>query len=251
MYSCAILAGGGKDSVKLFNISATSKGAIPILGKPMVEYVLRAVRDAKSVDKILYVGDLDVLSDIKTRVDFYIPDAGDLFSNLMNALEFFKEEAQILIVTSDIPLIKGYMIDEFLSKCDRSAVFCYSFVKKEDSERIFPKAHRTYVKLREGQFTGGNIMLISPSHILKHKKLIERIIGSRKNPLNLARLIGWTTIIKYIIGKLDIPTIEAKASNILGGKTQAILMKYPEVSFDVDNQSQLNLVEERLAQQTF
>lgn len=79
MYSCAILAGGGKDSVKLFNISASSKGAIPILGRPMVEYVLEAVRSAKKVNKILYVGDLEVLSNIKIKVDYSIPDTGDLF----------------------------------------------------------------------------------------------------------------------------------------------------------------------------
>lgn len=250
MYSCAILAGGGKDSVKLFNISASSKGAIPILGRPMVEYVLEAVRSAKKVNKILYVGDLEVLSNIKIKVDYSIPDTGDLFFNLINALEFFKENLQVLIVTSDIPLIKGYMLDDFLSRCDRSAVFCYSFVRKEDSEKLFPKAHRTYVRLREGSFTGGNIMLVSPSYILKNKELIEKIISSRKNPFGLAKIIGWGTIVRYIIGNLDIPTLESRASKILGGKTQAVLMEYPEIGFDVDNQNQLGFVEERLVQQT-
>jgi len=246
MYNCAVMAGGGKDSLKLFNVSATSKGAIPISGKPMVEYVIEALRSAKSIDKILYVGDIEILSSIKVRVDYSISDAGELFLNLMNALEFFKGESQILIVTSDIPLIKGYMIDVFLSRCDRSAIFCYSFVRREDSEKLFPKAHRTYVKLKEGSFTGGNIMLVNPTFILRNRELIRGIVSNRKNPFNLAKLIGWNIILRYIMGNLDIPTLEAKSSKILGGKTQAVLMEYPEIGFDVDNQTQLNFVEERL-----
>ncbi|HON72684.1 MAG TPA: molybdopterin-guanine dinucleotide biosynthesis protein A, partial [bacterium] len=62
----------------------------------------------------------------------------------------------------------------------------------------------------------------------------------------LAKLIGWNIILRYIMGNLDIPTLEAKSSKILGGKTQAVLMEYPEIGFDVDNQTQLNFVEERL-----
>jgi len=247
MYNCAIMAGGGKDSLKLFNVSATSKGAVPISGKPMVEYVIEALRSAKSIDKILYAGDIEILSSIKMRVDYSISDAGELFLNFMNALEFFKDESQVLIVTSDIPLIKGYMIDEFLSRCDRSAIFCYSFVRKEDSEKLFPKAHRTYVKLKEGAFTGGNIMLVNPSFILKNREIIQRVISNRKNPFNLAKLIGLAIILRYITGSLDIPTLEAKSSRILGGKTQAVLMEYPEIGFDVDNQTQLKFVEEILA----
>ncbi len=247
MYNCAIMAGGGKDSLKLFNVSATSKGAVPISGKPMVEYVIEALRSAKSIDKILYAGDIEILSSIKMRVDYSISDAGELFLNFMNALEFFKDESQVLIVTSDIPLIKGYMIDEFLSRCDRSAIFCYSFVRKEDSEKLFPKAHRTYVKLKEGAFTGGNIMLVNPPFILKNREIIQRVISNRKNPFNLAKLIGLAIILRYITGSLDIPTLEAKSSRILGGKTQAVLMEYPEIGFDVDNQTQLKFVEEILA----
>jgi len=247
MYNCAIMAGGGKDSLKLFNVSATSKGAVLISGKPMVEYVIEALRSAKSIDKILYAGDIEILSSIKMRVDYSISDAGELFLNFMNALEFFKDESQVLIVTSDIPLIKGYMIDEFLSRCDRSAIFCYSFVRKEDSEKLFPKAHRTYVKLKEGAFTGGNIMLVNPSFILKNREIIQRVISNRKNPFNLAKLIGLAIILRYITGSLDIPTLEAKSSRILGGKTQAVLMEYPEIGFDVDNQTQLKFVEEILA----
>lgn len=244
------MAGGGKESVRLFNLSVSSKGAIPILGRPMIEYVIKAVKSAKSIDKILYVGDLEVLPKINTKVNYSIPDTGDFFFNLISGLEFFKNESQVLIVTSDIPLIKGYMIDEFLSRCDKSAVFCYSFVRKEDSERLFPKAHRTYVKLKEGSFTGGNIMLVSPSHILKIGELLEKIISARKNPFILAKIFGWSTIISYIIGSLSISSLEAKASRILGGKAQAVLMEYPEIGFDVDTPIQLNFVEGKLAEQT-
>ncbi|MGC8972335.1 MAG: NTP transferase domain-containing protein [bacterium] len=252
MYKAVVMAGGGKESLKLFkNQDVTSKGAIPILGKPMVSYVLEALKNAKNVDEILYIGDLEVLSNISIKVDYSLPDSGGLFSNLMRALEFFKRENKVLVLTSDIPLIKSYMIDEFLSRCDSSAVFCYSFVRKEDLERFFPSARRTYVRVREGYFNGGNLIVVSPSYILPKGELLEKIISSRKNPFYLAKLFGIGIIIGYIVGTVRISTLEARATKILGGRAQAVLMEYPEISFDVDNQLQLEFVEEKLGKQTF
>lgn len=250
MYKAVVMAGGGKESLKNFNNQGiTSKSALPVLGKPMVSYVLYALRESKSVDKILYVGDLEPLSKISIKVDYTLPDSGSLFLNVIKALEFFKDEHQVLILTSDIPLVKSYMIDNFLSKCDKSAIFCYSFVRKEVLEKLFPNVHRTYVKLREGTFNGGNLMLVDPSKILAKRNILEEIVSNRKNPFYLARIFGFIGIIRYIIGTLDIPTLEARASKILGGKAQAVLMEYPEISFDIDNQLQLEFVEERLGRQ--
>ncbi|MBC7319304.1 NTP transferase domain-containing protein [bacterium] len=250
MYKAVVMAGGGKESLKAFNNqNVTSKSALPVLGEPMVSYVLSALKQTKKVDKILYVGDLEPLSRIPTKVDYTLPDFGNLFSNLIKALEFFKDERQVLILTSDIPLIKSYMIDDFLSRCDRSAIFCYSFTRKEDLENLFPNAHRTYVRLKEGYFNGGNLMLVSPSQVLAKVELLEKIVSNRKNPFYLAKLFGFTGIIRYIFGTLDISTLELKASKILGGRAQAVLMEYPEISFDVDDQIQLEFVEERLGKQ--
>lgn len=250
MYKAVVMAGGGKESLKNFNEQGiTSKSALPVLGRPMVSYILDALRESKNADKILYIGDLEPLSKISIKVDYTLPDSGSLFSNVIKALEFFKDEPQVFILTSDIPLVKSHMIDDFLSKCDKSAIFCYSFVRKEDLEKLFPNAHRTYVRLKEDTFNGGNLMLVNPSKILAKRDLLEEIVSNRKNPFYLARIFGFTGIIRYIIGTLDILTLEARASKILGGKAQAVLMGYPEISFDVDNQLQLEFVEERLGRQ--
>jgi hypothetical protein len=91
------MAGGGKESLKSFiNQDATSKGAIPVLGRPMVSYVLESLRGARNVDKILYIGDLDVLSGISINVDYSLPDSGSLFSNLIKAMEFLKMRHRFL-----------------------------------------------------------------------------------------------------------------------------------------------------------
>jgi GTP:adenosylcobinamide-phosphate guanylyltransferase len=251
MYNCIVLAGGGKESADLLGRKASSKGAVCILNKPMVEYVLEAIKGVSLIDKILYIGDIEVLSKVKIGVDYSYPDTGSIFDNLINGLEFFRDEKQVLVVTSDIPLIRSYMIEDFLSRCSNEAVFCYSFVKKEDSERLFPKAHRTYIRLREGAFTGGNIVLVNPSCILKNKGLLYSVISNRKNPFNLAKVIGWGIMIKFLFGSVDIPMLEAKASKILKGRAQAVPVDYPEVGFDIDNQIQLAFVEEKLGKQTF
>ncbi|MGB9682766.1 MAG: NTP transferase domain-containing protein [bacterium] len=250
MYDCIVLAGGGEKSAEVLGKKASSKGAVPILNKPMVGYVLEAVKGVSLVNRLLYIGDTSVLSKLEISIHYSYPDTGSIFENLIKGLEFFQNDNQVLVVTSDIPLIRSYMIEDFLSRCSSDAVFCYSFVKKEDSEKLFPKAHRTYIRLKEGSFTGGNIVLLSPSCILKNRNLLYSVISNRKNPFNLAKVIGWGIMIRFIFGSVDIPTLELKASKILGGRAQAVPVAYPEVGFDIDNEIQLIFVEEKLGKQT-
>ena len=43
----------------------------------------------------------------------------------------FKEDANVIIVSSDIPMITGRVIDDFIDRCaDKDADLCYPIVAK-------------------------------------------------------------------------------------------------------------------------
>jgi hypothetical protein len=101
---------------------------------------------------------------------------------------------------------------------------------------------RTYVHLKEGTFTGGNLVVIDPAILVKHHLMIQRAVAMRKKPGQLARLLGVRLLIKFLLRTLSIHEIEARVAKMLGFKGAAIICPYPEVGIDVDKPSDLDLV---------
>ena len=95
-----------------------------------------------------------------------IPPGRSLLESLNNGLRAIDIEEPLLVLTSDIPLISKDALEDFLFRCkQKEADVYYSFVPKEINESKYPGVQRTYVKLYEGTFTGGNLVLLSPEVI--------------------------------------------------------------------------------------
>ena len=101
--------------------------------------------------------------------------------------EALKNSPQVLVVTSDIPFIHKEAIEDFLDRCaDLQADLYYPIISKEANEQVFPGCIRTYVTLKEGTFTGGNMVLSTPRLLSNSKALVEKVVIFRKKPWRLA-----------------------------------------------------------------
>lgn len=87
------------------------------------------------------------------------------------------------MVTADIPMIRPEVIDDFLDRCSEleGDIYYPPIVSKEASEQVYPEVVRTYFTLKEGTFTGGNILLAAPEAILDSKWILDELIFERKN----------------------------------------------------------------------
>jgi hypothetical protein len=107
----------------------------------------------------------------------------------------------------------------------------------------FPSVKRTSLKLREGNFTGGNLMLVRPATLAKQKAQIESAYSARKSPLRLATLLGIGTVLKLIIAQTVLPNIlqlaylEAGVSRLLGTEARAVICDDVEIATDLDRPS--------------
>ncbi|GAH61707.1 unnamed protein product, partial [marine sediment metagenome] len=72
------------------------------------------------------------------------------------------------------------------------------------------------------------------------------LFEGRKKILKQIRVIGITSLIKYLFGRLSIDEIEVKASKIIKAKGKAIVYSGVEVGIDVDKKVDLVLVEDVL-----
>jgi len=244
---CVVLAGAPADEELKERYNVSWRAEAPLAGRRMADRVLDALRDSGCVRRRVVVGAFD--SDAEVTVQ----PGTSFLENLIRGLEAAGEDGDVVLVaSSDIPMITGEAVRRLVERgLALQADFVYPVVRREDCEKSFPGLRRTYLRLREGTFTGGNAVLISRSFALKSRDRIEEIYRARKRPFRLAAMIGLSTLLRALIaqkvwpGALDIPAVERAAGRAIGGTLRALICPDAAVGEDLDRLEDI-LVAERL-----
>jgi GTP:adenosylcobinamide-phosphate guanylyltransferase len=249
MPDALVLAGGG-GSVLAGGVRP--KAFAPLCGRTMVEFVLSALRDAPSIGRIALVGPLPLPPALAGQIDVRVEERGPLLENVAAGLEALGDDAPVLAAAADIPLLTGRAVEAFLSAARALDVdVAYGIVPREDVVRAFPRVHKTSVRLKEGVFTGGSLVLLRPRAFHSARPWIERAIRARKRPWELARVFGLRVVVGLLTGRLRIGELERRAQMLTGIRARAVLSHDPEIAIDVDQAEVLAEVQEyleRLAQ---
>lgn len=245
----AIILAGALNTGLLRAVSAARYEAeIEIAGKPMVEYVITALNSVSLINRIVLVGAKAAFSREEAQ-NLILVDPGDsLVESLINGLNSLKPTEPVLVVTSDIPLITMEALEDFIKRCLQvKGDLYYSFVSKSSNEAKYPGVRRTYVRLKEGVFTGGNLVLLSERVVLNHQGTLKKVAALRKKPLRLCSMLGWDYFFKFIIGQLTIDQIETRISEAIKLKAVGIISPFPEVGVDIDKPSDWELAQRVLS----
>ncbi len=238
-----VLAGG--DASKVGSTLDGPKSLINIAGRPMIDYVMEALRRCSALNEIaiaLPAGiDQAAFTDFPGRI---IPDTRGVVNAMLKATELFDDEGYLMAVSSDAPMISAQAIDDFVQKCENNpADLYYTIIPKTVTEAAFPGSKRTYFHLKEGAFTGGNVHMIKKSTFVDNLGLEEQIFAMRKKPISLIRMLGIGFVLKFALGRLSITSVEEKAGSAFRAKMKAIITTYPELGVDVDKPEDLELAE--------
>jgi molybdopterin-guanine dinucleotide biosynthesis protein A len=250
----AIILAGGESTCELRKIAPYDNEALIIIGNcPMIFYVYNALKSSNRVNRIVVSGPVDALRNIFAREDnIYFVDSGD------NAIQSFNNGVQlltrmgnvtekILILPTDIPFITPEAVNDFLSRCEAAeADFYYPVTRREVNDQKFPGVIRTYVTLKEGTFTGGNLFLIRTAVIDKCLDIGLKLVVRRKDPVAMAKLFGLGLLWKYFIKRLGLTEIKKRFFQVTGIKGEPIISPYAEVGVDVDKPTDLVLAQEYL-----
>jgi GTP:adenosylcobinamide-phosphate guanylyltransferase len=245
----AVVLAGALNSGALRRVSPVQfEAEIEIAGRPMLDYVVLALKSVSSINRVIIVGAESVLSnELKDQVTM-VKRGDSLVDSLINGLNVLNAEEPVLVVTSDIPLITPDALEDFLERCRlRQGDVYYSFVSKEDNDRKYPGVQRTYVKLKEGTYTGGNLALLSPGVIRHHLGTLEKAASLRKKPIKLCSMLGWRYLLKLLVGRLQINEIEERVGKIFKFTAIGVVSPFPEVGIDVDKPSDLQLARKVLS----
>jgi GTP:adenosylcobinamide-phosphate guanylyltransferase len=251
----AIVIAGGipqpKDPLYAYS-NGGSKALIDVAGKPMVQWVLDALGEAKQVDNVIAIG-LSAKSKLTCKKPIhYVSNQGRLLANIVagvnKSLELNKNSKYVLIVSSDIPALKGEMVDWLVSTCMQTKDDLYYGVCPRDvMEKRFPASKRTYTKLKGMEVCGADINLTHVRMATEHLETWEALINNRKNPFKQAAVLGWDTLFKIVTRQFTLEEMVQRASERIGIKGRAIVWPYAEGCMDVDKPHQLELLRADLA----
>lgn len=245
MVNCIILAGKEESQIK-----AENKALIDLQGKPMISYVIDALKASCYVENIVVVGDKDQLSSISNEADI-IDQNGSILDNVRAGVDYFKGSDMVLISTCDIPLLTGEAVDDFIKKSlEAKADVCYPIINKVTCDAVYPESKRTYASLREGQFTGGNLFMLNPKILDKCIYIAEQMINYRKSPIKMSRVLGLSFLMRFAAGRLTIKDVENRASKLLNIRAKAIISDYAEIGNDVDKPEHVEIIKKYMQKNT-
>jgi hypothetical protein len=233
-----------------------SKALIDVAGKPMIQWILDALADAKTIDNIILVG-LTEKSGVKCRKKiYYVPNMGGMVENLQaggrKAREVNPKAEYALMVSSDIPGITGEMVDWLVNTDMQSKVdVYYHVIKREVMEKRYPGCKRTWTHLKDMQICGGDMNVARLKLLLTDETDIwNKITDSRKSPLKQAALIGFDTLFLLATRQLTLAGAETRIMKRLDITGKALVCPYAEVGMDVDKLFQLEIMRADLKKRT-
>jgi len=230
----ALVLAGGDGAI--IDPTVHIKGLVPIAGRPMIEWVVNALRAAETIAEIAVVVPTDAgLGEWTATVDHLVVSDSSFMDNAIAGMSVFDSDRYVLGATGDLPALTAEAIDDYVTQSlDSGADFSYPLVRAEDMEEQFPGSQRTYVKIAGGPVTGGNMMLLSPELVKRNREIGQRLFETRKSPVAMARVIGVPFIFKYATGRLRVDDVEQKMEQLLGGKCAAIYTTHASIGADVD-----------------
>ncbi|NLM46941.1 MAG: NTP transferase domain-containing protein [Firmicutes bacterium] len=243
MVDAIILAGTTGPTALTEAERVANKAFIRIGERIMLQYVHAALKQAAGVGRIAVVGpEAEIKACLEDQDVLVVQEGKTIVENVKHGVEALQPEGYFLVCSADIPFLTPGAVEDLISACNPfTADFYYPIVERGDNDKRFPGVRRTYVKLAEGEFTGGNIILVNPGCLELALPRLERVFALRKSPLKLAALLGFGFLVKLFFRKLTINELEKRFSELFAVTGKAVVSRYPEIGTDVDKLSDLAL----------
>ena len=252
-----ILAGDREpnDPVAL-HAGVSCKALTPVSGRAMVLRVLDALEGAHDVSTPILVGpsmtaveeNAELAERLRSNQAQWMAPQETPSTSAFNALQSLPEEVPVLLTTADHALLSPEMLDHFCSKARESGCDVVAGVARHELiAEAFPGSKRTVTKLNDGGYCGCNLFAFLTPQGRKAADFWRKVEKERKKPLRVIKIIGWTTVLRYLLWRLSLEQALSQLSKKMHLKVGVVRMPFPEAAVDVDKVEDLILVESILA----
>lgn len=235
----AILPAGGRIDADFAAKAGTDvKALIPMGGKTLLEHALDSVLESGRVRRTVVIGSDPVRELARARGVLELPEASTGPENIFAGLDALAADGgaseRVIVCTTDMPYLTPDRVNDFLDRCPPDRDLAVALIRRADYEARFPGSTATFVKLRDDSWTTGGIFLLNASAMRRVRPQIERVFDNRKSKAGMARLLGPTFVLKWLLGRLTVSDVEAKIRGMLGCSGSAVRGCDPVLAYDID-----------------
>ena len=253
-WTAIILAGQrpGEDAFAAAN-GVAAKALIPVGGMPMLERVARTVLGVSSIDRVVVLtqdpetllsGSLRWMAD-DPRVDTARADDG-ISASVMAVAGSEVAPWPVLLVTADHALLTTAMIEEFLAVA-READAAAAVVERQTVEAAYPTTRRTWLRFRDGDYTGANLFALTGPQARKALAAWSGVERDRKKAMRLLMHFGPFLALRAATRTISLDGFVSAMARRYSMDLRAVRLGQAEAAIDVDKADDLRLVEAILA----
>ena len=252
-----VLPAGGRIAGHFAETVGTDvKALIEIRGETLLEHVLGCLRASDRIGRLVVIGSQHVADHPAARLaDVVLPEGDSGADNCRRGFEWLREAnggqptGRVMVCTTDLPILTTEAIEAFLDACPPEAGVCGSVMERRDFEAAFPGFVKTFVPLKDGAFRTGGAFLIDPESLERRRAEFERIFSGRKQHLVMARLLGFSFLLRFALRQLTLAQVQRRCEQILGRQAYVWPACPPALALDIDHEKDywyaLGLTEDR------
>jgi GTP:adenosylcobinamide-phosphate guanylyltransferase len=252
-FSALVLAADrGPDDPVARSAGVPCKSLTPIAGIPMVFRVINALETSREVDAINLCGPPEsIVNQTADLADLIAAGNANWYANqatpstsAYHVLQRLPEEVPVLLTTADHALLNARIVDHFCSRARNTGYDVVAGIARHEVvTEAYPETQRTATRLSDGAYCGCNLFAFLTPRARLAADFWRQVETQRKNPLRVIRILGWTAVLRFIMGRLSLMEALDRISHRLGFKAGAVIMPFAEAAVDVDSVRDLELVE--------
>ena len=233
------------------------KSLAPVNGTPMIFRVLEALASAERVKDRILSGPPKTIMEQEPELSQYITagktgwieNQATPSSSALHVMQSVPEDMPVLLTTSDHALLSPRIVDYFCSEAQKSGCDVVAAVARQETvAEAYPQTRRTAYHFKDGSYCSCNLFAFLTPQSRTVPAFWRRVEQQRKNPLKVMSILGWLTVLRYMLGSLTLMDVIDRLSQRLGCKAGIVVMPFPEAAIDVDTKIDWHFVEQIVAQ---
>lgn len=231
-----------------------AKPLVPVAGVPMIDYPARVLVDHPAIARVvvltqspdLYTGNAATawLAD-HPKIRFEQSGTG-IASSLLALMERPGLPFPMLMTTADHVLLDRAMIDQFIAQA-HGADIAVAMVDRRTLLSRYPASRRTWLKFRDGWWSGANIFWFGSGKARPVIALWQDVEQDRKKGWKILTAFGPLALIGAALRILTLRGGIARIGRRMGLVARLVAMKQAEACIDADKAEDVALIESILA----
>lgn len=220
----------------------THKCLVPILGRPLLQYVLEALAAVPGLSRIRICIEPTAVEatravrgasgELGIPVDF-VPSAATITESAYVSAEGVDEA--IVITTADNVNLTPGAVQALLRPIRAGAHAALALARKENVLAAHPEGQRRFYELSDGAYSNCNIYAVAGPRVLRMAEAFREGGQFARNPGRLRRIVGLVNMLLFRFRLVSLERAMERLSRRVGLRIEAVELEDGAHAVDVDN----------------